>query len=160
MNTLWRWIIALLLAIPLLFSWLSGHGPSRSCGANAGGSTAAAMPAAGGHDDYCSKEHHMTMHFSTGSAVLSANEKAHLDKIAPCIDSAVEVEGHTDNVGTSSSNLKLSEQRAKAVVEYLVSKGVAKEHLVAKGYGEADPVASNDSADGRAKNRRIEFVED
>ena len=68
-----------------------------------------------------------------------------------------EVGGHTDNVGTGFDNLVLSENRAKAVVAYLVSKGIAEDRLTAKGYGEAKPVGPNTTEAGRALNRRTEF---
>ena len=70
----------------------------------------------------------------------------------------IEIEGHTDNVGKPEDNQKLSEKRAIAVVEYLLSKGVKAAQLTGKGYGETKPVAGNDSEAGRAKNRRTEFT--
>jgi OOP family OmpA-OmpF porin len=65
--------------------------------------------------------------------------------------------GHTDNIGTKEYNLKLSERRANTVKEYLVSKGVEKNRIYTEGKGFADPVASNKTAEGRAKNRRVEI---
>lgn len=70
----------------------------------------------------------------------------------------VQVEGHTDAVGGDTGNQRLSESRAKAVVSYLVSKGVAKDRLSAMGYGRSRPIADNATAEGRAKNRRTEFT--
>lgn len=71
----------------------------------------------------------------------------------------VEIQGHTDNVGSDEYNQKLSERRAWAVVNYLVQQmGVNAERLTAKGYGESQPKASNDTPEGRALNRRVEFV--
>lgn len=75
----------------------------------------------------------------------------------------VEIGSHTDNVGSDKDNLKLSEDRAQGVVEYLISKGIEQNRLVAKGYGESSPVAPNtnpdgsDNPEGREKNRRTEF---
>lgn len=69
----------------------------------------------------------------------------------------IEIGGHTDNVGTDEYNKKLSQQRAKAVVDYLLGKGISKTSIVAKGYGESNPVATNDTEEGKAKNRRVEF---
>jgi outer membrane protein OmpA-like peptidoglycan-associated protein len=69
----------------------------------------------------------------------------------------VEIGGHTDNVGSDESNLQLSDSRAKSVVEYLVSKGIDASRLTYKGYGETQPIADNESDEGRAKNRRTEF---
>jgi len=67
------------------------------------------------------------------------------------------VEGHTDDQGGDDYNLNLSERRAKMVVKYLISKGVAPERLVAKGYGESRPIDTNKTKEGRANNRRVEF---
>jgi OmpA-OmpF porin, OOP family len=69
----------------------------------------------------------------------------------------VEVQGHTDKVGTPKYNQKLSEQRANAVMNYLISKGIAKERLCVKGYGFSKPVDTNSTEEGRAKNRRVQF---
>jgi outer membrane protein OmpA-like peptidoglycan-associated protein len=69
----------------------------------------------------------------------------------------IEISGHTDNVGAESFNELLSQRRADAVVSYLVEKGVNKNRLSAKGYGQSNPVDSNDTAEGRASNRRTEF---
>ena len=69
----------------------------------------------------------------------------------------VEIGSHTDNVGTEEYNLKLSEDRSNAVIDYLVAKGVSKARLTGKGYGESKPLASNDKEEGRQKNRRTEF---
>ena len=69
----------------------------------------------------------------------------------------LEVAGYTDNTGDAALNLALSQKRAEAVREALIKYGADPDMLVAKGYGEADPIASNDTADGRLKNRRIEY---
>ena len=69
----------------------------------------------------------------------------------------VEVQGHTDNIGSAAYNQKLSEKRAKVVMEYLIKHGVNPKRLFAKGYGETKPIADNRTALGRATNRRIEF---
>jgi OOP family OmpA-OmpF porin len=74
-------------------------------------------------------------------------------------DAKFEVQGHTDSKGSDAYNLKLSEARANAVKDYLVTnQQVPAARLMARGYGESKPVASNDSDAGRAKNRRVEFV--
>ena len=70
----------------------------------------------------------------------------------------VQVEGHTDAVGSDAYNQRLSERRSKSVVEYLASHGVSRSRLVAKGLGESNPVDTNDTALGRARNRRTEFT--
>ena len=69
----------------------------------------------------------------------------------------VELSGHTDNTGSANSNQTLSQDRAQAVVNYLVSKGISATRFVAKGYGSDRPVSSNDTAEGRQDNRRTEF---
>jgi outer membrane protein OmpA-like peptidoglycan-associated protein len=69
----------------------------------------------------------------------------------------VEVAGHTDSVGSDAYNQKLSERRAKAVVDYFVSQGVPADRLKAVGYGKTKPVASNKTEEGRAQNRRVEL---
>jgi OOP family OmpA-OmpF porin len=69
----------------------------------------------------------------------------------------VEVAGHTDSVGSDAYNQKLSEGRAKAVVDYFVSQGVPADRLKAVGYGKTKPVASNKTEEGRAQNRRVEL---
>jgi len=72
-------------------------------------------------------------------------------------DLKVEVQGHTDNIGSESSNQKLSEKRAEVVKNYLVARGVKADRIKVVGYGEKNPIADNKTADGRAMNRRIEF---
>jgi len=67
------------------------------------------------------------------------------------------VAGHTDSSGNDMLNMELSQSRAESVVEYLVSAGIARERMKAKGYGESRPVADNATAEGRAKNRRVEL---
>lgn len=68
----------------------------------------------------------------------------------------VEVQGHTDSDGDDESNLVLSQKRAQSVIDYVASQGVDKSRMTAKGYGETKPIASNDTAEGKAKNRRTE----
>ena len=75
-------------------------------------------------------------------------------------DMRVVVEGHTDSVGSDAYNQKLSERRAGAVKAYLVRQGIAADHITTRGYGESKPIASNDTEEGRAKNRRAEVVVD
>jgi chemotaxis protein MotB len=103
--------------------------------------------------------------FPSGSATISADGKATLRKIAEAFasihDRIIRVEGHTDNVPIHTarfpSNWELSAARAIAVVRYLQERGIDPALLGAAGYGEYQPIASNDTADGRAENRRIEI---
>lgn len=70
----------------------------------------------------------------------------------------VSVEGHTDSVGTDAYNQRLSERRANAVRDYMVSEGIDASRISTVGYGESKPVADNDTAEGRAENRRVEII--
>jgi outer membrane protein OmpA-like peptidoglycan-associated protein len=74
-----------------------------------------------------------------------------------CPSVKIEVTGHTDSRGSAAANRLLSEQRARAVVAFLVERGVAAQRITAAGYGDSRPVAPNDTEVNRAKNRRIEF---
>ncbi len=101
--------------------------------------------------------------FETGKADLKEELKLNLAEIAGILktlltESNIEVEGHTDNVGSAEYNQKLSEQRANAVLNYLVDRGIDKTRLKAKGFGFDKPVADNDTPEGKAKNRRVELV--
>jgi outer membrane protein OmpA-like peptidoglycan-associated protein len=80
-----------------------------------------------------------------------------VDLLQANLDKKIEIGGHTDNVGSDEANLTLSNNRAQSVVDYLIKKGVASDRLTAKGYGETQPIATNDTDAGRAKNRRTEF---
>jgi len=70
----------------------------------------------------------------------------------------IEVQGHTDNRGAPAYNQRLSERRAKAVVDYLVGKGISPRRLQYKGYGDSRPVADNHTDEGRSRNRRVMFI--
>jgi aconitate hydratase len=99
--------------------------------------------------------------FDTGSAKIKPQYFAKLDAFAAQLGkdgSKGEIGGHTDNVGNAGSNQALSEARATAVRDYLVSKGVSAAALTAAGYGDTKPAADNATAEGKAKNRRIEFT--
>lgn len=102
------------------------------------------------------------VHFDFDQATLKPEAIAILDEAAGLLNQhsrvAVEVAGHTDSVGSEDYNQGLSERRANAVRDYLVSKGVSASRLSARGYGESRPVASNDTEEGRAENRRTELV--
>jgi outer membrane protein OmpA-like peptidoglycan-associated protein len=90
-----------------------------------------------------------------GSSFLILNEFAQYLKEHP--NMIVEIRGHTDASGSDQANLALSMDRAFEVMSYLVQQGIEGKRLSAKGFGETMPIASNDSEDGRAKNRRTEF---
>jgi outer membrane protein OmpA-like peptidoglycan-associated protein len=100
--------------------------------------------------------------FATGTAKLSAASQSELDGVAAVLvrndHLNFEVAGHTDNAGNYNGNVSLSQKRADAVRSYLVSQGVTGSRLTAKGYGPDKPVADNSTANGRARNRRVEMV--
>ncbi len=99
--------------------------------------------------------------FKTGSAELSDNSKYELDNVAGFLKQnksiSVELGGHTDSQGDDSNNQILSQSRADAVLGYLSKKGIGSNRLTAQGYGEASPVETNDTAEGRQANRRTEL---
>lgn len=99
--------------------------------------------------------------FDTGKAVLKPEGKAKLDELASKVkDMKLEViiaVGHTDSVGSDSYNEKLGHRRAEAVKAYLLSKGIEANRVYTESKGEKQPVASNTTAEGRAKNRRVEI---
>ena len=98
--------------------------------------------------------------FETGKATLQPESFAVLDELVAYLnrkdDQRIEIGGHTDNVGKATSNLKLSMDRAIAVMDYLILKGIMPQRLEAKGYGMTEPVEENTTAEGRAQNRRTE----
>lgn len=100
--------------------------------------------------------------FDTGSSTLNSQGKSVLNHVASLLNQApnlkVKIAGYTDNTGSASGNKSLSAARAKATEKYLAAHGVSASRMTAAGYGEADPVASNATASGRAKNRRIVFT--
>lgn len=100
--------------------------------------------------------------FGTNSIELNDTIKTVLDEFALYLNQNeklhVALNGHTDNIGNPNDNLILSENRAKAVLEYLASRGINKSRLTYKGFGETKPIASNSSEEGRAKNRRTVFL--
>lgn len=99
--------------------------------------------------------------FAPNSTVLSAETKVVLDKLSVVLtkypETNVFMTGHTDSDGADDLNLKLSEARANAVADYLKSKGVPADRFTVKGEGETVPVADNSTAEGKAKNRRVEL---
>lgn len=99
--------------------------------------------------------------FDTDSYELKPSSRAELDKLAELLLAnrgvKVEIGGHTDSIGSEADNQVLSERRAGAVVTYLKEQGIEEHRLTSKGYGESNPVATNETAEGRAKNRRTEM---
>jgi outer membrane protein OmpA-like peptidoglycan-associated protein len=99
--------------------------------------------------------------FETGKATLLQKSYAILDEVVSVMNQyseySLNISGHTDNQGDDKSNQDLSERRAKACYDYLVSKGIAASRMASAGYGETKPVASNETKQGREQNRRVEF---
>ncbi|MGH7530680.1 MAG: OmpA family protein [Gemmatimonadales bacterium] len=99
--------------------------------------------------------------FETGRSALQPNSFTVLDIVAASLlantDIRIEIAGHTDSTGSAATNQRLSQARADAVRTYLATKGVAPDRMVARGYGPSQPVAPNNTAAGRAQNRRVEL---
>jgi outer membrane protein OmpA-like peptidoglycan-associated protein len=100
--------------------------------------------------------------FDTDKAILRSESFAELNKLKLLLTEnpamRIELRGHTDNQGSDSHNLDLSDRRAKAVRDYLIKNGIVADRLQAKGFGETKPIDSNDTSEGRQNNRRTEFV--
>ncbi len=101
------------------------------------------------------------IYFETAKSVLKKKSYGNLNRLALILnvypDAKIEIEGHTDGQGDDASNLKLSQERADAVLEYLSSKGVSADRMTAKGLGETKQIADNSTPEGRALNRRVDF---
>ncbi len=101
------------------------------------------------------------VNFESGSAALTPDSYGILDQVVKSLKAypevRIEIAGHTDDVGKDEYNLGLSQRRAEAVKQYLVNSGLSADRIVARGYGETNPVSTNGTPAGRAENRRIEF---
>lgn len=105
---------------------------------------------------------HEKVEFETDSATLLPSSTPILDEVAKVLTDHPEIEhvrvgGHTDSTASSEHNLKLSDDRAASVKQYLVDHGIAPERLSSKGYGETRPIADNNTEEGRALNRRVDI---
>jgi OOP family OmpA-OmpF porin len=100
--------------------------------------------------------------FAPGSAVFETGSQEVLDQLGEilrrCGNGRIEIGGHTDSQGSKGLNQRLSRARAEAVLDALIARGVRLDRLAARGYGEEQPIASNETEAGRARNRRIEFM--
>ena len=103
-----------------------------------------------------------TIQFDTGSATINADSAGLLDRLAEialrCPTASIEVNGHTDGDGDDAANQTLSEKRAQAVVDFMVKAGLPADRFKATGFGSSQPVADNSTDEGKAKNRRIDFL--
>lgn len=167
------WPLLALLALIIIGLWLWGRGATRQAAFSvedqvrlatqkATAALAALRPGFTAQD-LVQALNFDVINFASGSAAIPPESTDFLNKAAAAIRSApagtvIEVAGHTDNSGDPSANLQLSQQRAAAVRDYLISQGVAPTSLVAKGYGDTRPVGSNDTDEGKFHNRRIEFT--
>jgi OOP family OmpA-OmpF porin len=102
------------------------------------------------------------LQFTNNSALLTVPSKIALDEIAELLarypDAKIEVQAHSDSIGSASYNKILSQQRANSVMQYLIAKDIMQSRLKSEGFGEENPIADNNTKIGRAKNRRVEFV--
>lgn len=102
------------------------------------------------------------IHFDTGKSTIRPESQGVIDQITAMLmnhnELKIQIQGHTDDVGSEEANMQLSEQRAQAVMQAVVSKGIDKERLTSVGFGEKKPVADNKTEEGRAKNRRVELL--
>jgi outer membrane protein OmpA-like peptidoglycan-associated protein len=102
------------------------------------------------------------INFDTGKATIKPDSLEIIDQIVAMLNADttlnINIEGHTDNVGKDADNQKLSKLRSEAVKSALVAKGIAVTRLGARGFGSSEPIADNGTAEGRAKNRRVELV--
>lgn len=100
--------------------------------------------------------------FGVGKSDLSPAAYKSMDSLAAFLtrepDNNVEIQGHTDSTGSAEINMKLSQKRADAVATYVKSKGISANRVSAKGYGFTDPVGPNNTEEGRAQNRRVQFL--
>ena len=140
-RSIWMWLIPALLLLGLLLWYFNrNHSPAAVAESSIG-----------------------AVYFATGSAALSADDQATLDKAAGSMkqnpDMRLRVQGYTDSTGDSAQNVALSNQRSDAVQQYLASKGVDKSRLNLAGFGQANPVATNGTSDGKANNRRVELFQ-
>ena len=167
----WLWaLVAILAALLLYFLWprstpnlaFNIEEQVRMASEKASAALAALKPGYS-PQDLVSALNLEVINFQTGSAQIPDYSVAFLNKAGEVMKTApsglaIEIAGHTDNTGDSAANLALSQQRADAVRSYLVQQGVPASQLSAKGYGDTRPIASNDTEEGKFRNRRIEFV--
>ncbi len=149
-TPLWAWLLPLLLLAALAGYFLLHRrsAPMNDQAANAT-STTSALPSLG------------TVHFDTDQATLTQEDQATLDRAAAALKTnpgaRMRIEGYTDNAGSDTHNLSLSDRRANAVGDYLKNKGVEVSRLTGQGFGDSNPADTNATSAGKADNRRVEL---
>lgn len=101
------------------------------------------------------------VNFDFNTANLRPESEIELNKLSEILSknlNTVNIVGHTDSIGSDTYNLNLSKQRAETVVNYLINKGIDGKRLIAIGKGESEPIATNETEEGRAVNRRVEYI--
>ena len=102
------------------------------------------------------------INFETGKSSIQPESQPIIDQLVEMLKTEasikISIEGHTDNIGTAAANLVLSQNRAKAVMDAIIAKGIDKTRLSSKRWGQGKPVADNSTDDGKARNRRVEIV--
>jgi outer membrane protein OmpA-like peptidoglycan-associated protein/uncharacterized protein YidB (DUF937 family) len=171
----WLWPLLALLALFLIGYWIWGgsrHAVNHTAfnleeqarlGVQRASSALAALRPGYSARDLTTALNLNVINFAPGTAEIPADSMNYLNHAALAIKGApsgtvLEIGGHTDNTGDAAANMALSQQRADAVRNYLVQQGVPANMLVSKGYGDTRPVASNDTDEGKFRNRRIEFT--
>ena len=161
----WRSMTAggmLVLSSIILLGILGGCArPPRTAAANAA-ATPAPPPSSDAPPPMTKIESLSGPHFAFNQATLTPEGQAKVRGVAATLnrypDRGIEVSGYTDSSGDDARNQRLSERRAEAVKQILVQSGVSARRITTAGYGAANPVASNATAEGRAQNRRVEIV--
>jgi outer membrane protein OmpA-like peptidoglycan-associated protein/uncharacterized protein YidB (DUF937 family) len=167
----WLWLLVGLAVLFAIGYWLWGSRPSgtafnideqvRAATQKASAALVALSPGFSAKD-LISALNLNVINFAPASAAIPSDSTDYLNRVAVAIKAApsgtvLVVNGHTDNTGDSATNMALSQQRADAVRNYLIQQGVPSSMLVAKGYGDTRPISSNDTDEGKFRNRRIEF---
>jgi len=168
----WLWPVLALLALFFIGYWIWGPRSVRNAEFNvqeqvrilsekASAALAALQPGFSAKD-LVSALNLNVLNFASGSAQIPADSTDYLNRVAAAIKAApsgtvLEIAGHTDSTGDAASNMALSQQRADAVRNYLIQQGVPSGMLVAKGYGDSHPISTNDTEEGKFRNRRFQF---
>jgi outer membrane protein OmpA-like peptidoglycan-associated protein len=169
-RSAWLWALPLLLLIPLIGYFLARHNePRRDVAVQSRPAPEAAVPVVpeekpvGTGSEPAALPEGLgpyQLRFATGSQSLTAESSQQLNEIADIMrahpQAKAEIKGYTDNAGNDAANLELSQNRAAAVMNEMADLGIDRSRMTAEGYGEANPVATNDTAHGRQQNRRVE----